>query len=125
MNQALWIVAGILAAVFTATALMKLAVPKEKLVASGQGWAADVDPNAIRLIGLAELAGAIGLILPAVLHILPVLVPLAAVGLVLVMVGAVITHARRREYPNVVVNLVLMGLAIFVAWGRFGPYPLS
>lgn len=122
MNLALWIVAGVLAAVFVASGLMKLAVPKEKLVASGQDWAVDVAPNAIRGIGAAEIAGAIGLIVPALVHILPIFVPLAAVGLVLVMIGAIATHARRKEIPNVVINLVLLALAVFVAWGRFGPY---
>jgi uncharacterized membrane protein YphA (DoxX/SURF4 family) len=122
MNTALWIVAGVLAFVFVGSGALKLFVPKDKLVAAGQGWAADVDPNAIRGIGAAEVAGAIGLIVPPLAHILPVLAPLAAVGLALTMIGAIVTHARRREYPNVVINLVLLGLALFVAWGRFGPY---
>ncbi|CAM5289991.1 DoxX family protein [Mycolicibacterium aubagnense] len=122
MNMALWIIAGVLAFVFAGSGVMKLVVPKDKLVASGQGWAADVDPNAIRGIGVVEFLGAIGLIVPPLVHILPVLAPLAAVGLVLVMLGAIVTHGRRKEYPNVVVNLVLLALAVFVAWGRFGPY---
>lgn len=122
MNLALWIVAGVLAFVFAGSGAMKLVVPKEKLVAAGQGWAADVDANAIRGIGAAEVLGAVGLIVPALVHILPIFVPLAAVGLGLTMIGAIVTHARRKEYPNVVVNLVLLALALFVAWGRFGPY---
>jgi uncharacterized membrane protein YphA (DoxX/SURF4 family) len=122
MNLTLWIIAAVLAAVFAASGAMKLVVPKDKLVASGQGWAAEVDQNAIRGIGAVEVLGAIGLIVPPLVHIVPVLAPLAAVGLVLVMLGAIVTHARRKEYPNVVVNLVLLALAVFVAWGRFGPY---
>lgn len=122
MNTALWIVAGVLAFVFVGSGVLKLVVPKDKLVAAGQGWAADVDPNAIRGIGAAEVAGAIGLIVPPLVHILPVLVPLAAVGLALTMVGAIVTHGRRKEYPNVAINVVLLGLALFVAWGRFGAY---
>jgi VIT1/CCC1 family predicted Fe2+/Mn2+ transporter len=101
---------------------MKELVPKDKLVTAGQGWAQDYSQSSIRLIGLAEILGAIGLVLPAVVHIAPILVPLAAVGLVLVMVGAAVVHARRNEPMNVGVNLVLIALAIFVAWGRFGPY---
>jgi hypothetical protein len=60
-----------------------------------------------------------------VLRIAPILVPLAAVGLALVMVGAVAVHARRKETMNVAVNVVLIALAVFVTWGRFGPYSLT
>ena len=122
MNTALWIVAGVLAFVFVGSGVMKLVLPKEKLVAQGLGGLADVDPNAIRGIGAAEVAGAIGLIVPPLVHILPVLTPLAALGLAVVMVGAIVVHGRRKEYPNVAVNVVLLGLALFVAWGRFGAY---
>ena len=122
MNLALWIVAIVLAVVFTGSGLLKQFVPKDKLVTAGQGWAQDYSQSSIRLIGLAEILGAIGLVLPAAVHIAPILVPLAAVGLVLVMVGAAVVHARRNEPMNVGVNLVLIALAIFVAWGRFGPY---
>ena len=125
MNLALWIVASVLAASFAASGLMKLLVPKEKLVSAGQGWAQDVTPTNIRLIGAVEVLGAVGLILPAVTHIAPILVPLAAVGLVLVMVGAAVVHARRNEAMNIGVNAVLLALAVFVAWGRFGPYPFA
>ena len=125
MNLALWIVAIVLAATFAGSGLMKLVVPKDKLVSSGQGWAQDYTPTNIRLIGFVELLGAAGLILPAVTHIVPILVPLAAIGLVLVMVGAAMVHARRKEAMNIGVNAVLLALAVFVAWGRFGPYPFA
>lgn len=104
---------------------MKQFVPKDKLVTSGQGWAQDFSPSVIRLIGLAEIFGAIGLLLPAAVHVAPILVPLAAVGLVLVMMGAVVVHARRNEPMNVAVNVVLIALAVFVVWGRFGPYSFT
>jgi uncharacterized membrane protein YphA (DoxX/SURF4 family) len=125
MNLALWIVAIVLAAGFAGSGLMKLLVPKEKLVTSGQGWAQDVTPTNIRLIGVVEVLGAAGLILPAVTHIVPILVPLAAIGLVLVMVGAAVVHARRKEAMNIGVTAVLLALAAFVAWGRLGPYPFA
>ena len=125
MNLALWIVAIVLAATFAGSGLMKLLVPKDKLVNAGQGWAQDYTSANIRLIGFAELLGAAGLILPAVTHIVPILVPLAAIGLVLVMVGAAMVHARRKEAMNIGVNAVLLALAVFVAWGRFGPYPFA
>jgi uncharacterized membrane protein YphA (DoxX/SURF4 family) len=125
MTMALWIVAIVLSVAFAGSGLMKLAVPKDKLVTSGQGWAQDVSPTNIRLIGLAEVLGAAGLILPTLTHIAPILVPLAAVGLALVMVGAIVVHARRKEPMNIAVNVVLLALAVFVAWGRFGPYPFG
>src|SRR5271154_5273446 len=125
MNLALWIVTSVLAASFAGSGLMKLLVPKDKLVSSGQGWAQDVTPTNIRLIGVVEVLGAAGLILPAVTHIAPILVPLAAIGLVLVMGGAAIVHARRHETMNIAVNVVLLALAAFLAWGRFGPYPFT
>jgi hypothetical protein len=73
-------------------------------------------------IGVLEVAAAVGLILSAALSIAPILTPIAAVGLILVMAGAVVTHARRHESLNVAVNIVLAVLAAVVAWGRFGPY---
>jgi len=124
MNLALWIVTIALATVFTGSGLMKLLMPKDKLVESGQGWAQDVNQANIRLIGFAEILGAVGLIVPAVRHIAPILVPLAAIGLILVMVGAAIVHARRNEVPNIVVNVALLAMAVFIVWGRFGPNPL-
>jgi uncharacterized membrane protein YphA (DoxX/SURF4 family) len=125
MNLALWIIAIVLAVAFAASGLMKQFVPKDKLVTSGQGWAQDFSPTGIRLIGLAEILGAIGLVVPAAVHIAPILVPLAAVGLALVMAGAAAVHARRKEAPNVAVNAVLLVLAVVVAWGRFGPYTFT
>lgn len=121
MNLALWIIAIVLAVAFAASGLMKQVVPKDKLVTAGQ----DFSPTTIRLIGLAEILGAIGLVLPAALHIAPALVPLAAVGLALVMVGAAAVHARRKEMPMVAMNAVLLVLAVVVVWGRLGPYSWS
>jgi uncharacterized membrane protein YphA (DoxX/SURF4 family) len=125
MNVVLWIVAGLLAAAFVAAGAMKLSQTREKLAASGMAWTEDFSAGMIKLIGALEVLGAIGLILPALLHIAPVLVPLAATGLALTMIGAGITHLRRGETPMIVVNVVLLVLAAVVAWGRFGPYSIS
>ena len=122
MDVALWIVAGVLAAVFLAAGAMKLSQPRQKLADSGMPWVEDFSDGAVKAIGALEVLAAVGLILPAALDIVPVLVPIAATGLVLLMVGAAITHARRREPQGIAVNLVLLALAAFVAWGRFGPY---
>jgi hypothetical protein len=81
-----------------------------------------ISSAAVKGIGALEVLGALGLILPAALDIVPVLVPVAATGLALVMLGAAVTHARRNENQMIVVNVVLLALAVFVAWGRFGPY---
>jgi uncharacterized membrane protein YphA (DoxX/SURF4 family) len=121
MNIALWIIAGLLAVVFLAGGAAKLIQPKEKLAASGLGFVEDVRAGTVKAIGTLEVLAAVGLILPAALDIAPVLVPLAAVGLVLLMVGAIITHLRRHEVKAIVVNLVVLALAVLVAWGRFGP----
>ena len=126
VNLALWIIAGVLAFAFAASGIMKLVQSKDKLVASPTGgWAADWRPASIKLVGVAEIRGAIGLILPAALHVAPILVPLAAVGLILVMIGAAAVHTRRHELPNVAINVVLLLLAAFVAWGRFGPHSFT
>ena len=122
MNLALWIAAALLALAFLATGLLKITRSKEKLAASGMGWTESFSPATIKAIGVAEVLGALGLILPAVLDVAPILVPIAAVGLALVMVGAATTHLSRGEKQMVVVNVVLAALALFVAWGRFGPY---
>lgn len=122
MNVVLWVVAGFLAVAFLVSGGVKLARSKDQIVASGMGWAEDFPPGVIKAIGALEALGAVGLVLPALLDVAPVLVPLAATGLVLVMVGAAITHARRKEYPMIGVNLVLGLLAAVVAWDRFGPY---
>jgi|SRR3954454_8868334 hypothetical protein len=123
MNIVLWIVAGLLAAVFAAAGVGKLTQSKEKLAANpNMAWAEAFSPGVIKLIGLLEVLAALGLILPAAFDVVTVLVPLAATGLVLTMIGAVITHGRRKEYQPVVMNIVLLALAAFVAWGRFGPY---
>lgn len=122
MNTALWVVAIVLAIGFASAGAMKVLQPREKLAEAGMGWVTDFSSGTVKLIGLLEILGALGLILPAVLGALPVLVPIAAVGLIVVMVGAAVVHARRREPLMIAVNLVLLGLAAIVAWGRFGPY---
>jgi hypothetical protein len=122
LNLTLWIVAGLLAGVFVVSSA-KMFVPKEKMAGMGAAsrWVEDFSPGALKAIGALELLAAAGLILPAALHIAPVLVPLAATGAVLLLVGAVITRLRRGEKVTIVGDLAYLALAAFVAWGRFGP----
>jgi len=123
MNLSLWIVAGLLAVVYLAAGVAKLIVPKEKLAtAPGGGWVEDFSAGSVKAIGALEVLAAVGLVLPAATDIAPVLVPLATLGLVLIMVGAVITRLRRHEPKAMVADLAYLALAGFVAWGRFfGP----
>lgn len=121
MNTSLWIVQGILAALFALTGALKTTRPKEKLAAM-LPWVADFSPATVRLIGVVELLAALGLVLPATFGVATVLTPLAATGLAMTMVLAAIVHVRRGEPSAAAVNLVLLALAGFVAWGRFGPY---
>jgi uncharacterized membrane protein YphA (DoxX/SURF4 family) len=115
---ALWVAQVLLAAAFLGAGAMKLSQPKEKL-AKNMAWVEDFSQPAVRLIGAAEVLGAIGVVLPALTGILPWLTPLAALGLVLTMIGAALTHLRRKEYGNIAMNAVLLVLAAFVAFGRF------
>ena len=118
MNIALWIVQVVLALGFLVAGSTKLTQPREKL-AQQMDWVSGFSDSAVRTIGGLEVLAAIGLIVPAVTGILPWLTPLAAVGLVLLMLGAAATHWRRREVPMIGVNVVLLILAAFVAYGRF------
>lgn len=122
MNVVLWILQAVLALAFAMAGFMKLTQPKDELV-SRLPWVEDFSPTTVKLIGTAELAAAIGLILPAATGIAPVLTPLAATGLAMLMVLAAMTHARRKEPGAIAVNAALLILAAVVAWGRFGPYP--
>jgi len=116
MNIALWVAQGFAALVFLLTGALKVVTPKEKL-AEKMHWAATWPPDRIKLLGLAEVAGALGLVLPAALHIAPVLTPIAAVCLALLMLGAVQTH--RRLHESVIPALVLVLVCVVIAAGRF------
>jgi hypothetical protein len=122
MNLALWIVQGLLAAFFGAGGIVKVVQPPKRLIEQGLTWVEDLSPGAVKAIGALELLAAVGLVLPAVTGIAPVLVPLAGVGLGLLMIGAAVVHVRRGEVPFIAVNAGLLAAAAFVAWGRFGPY---
>ncbi len=121
MNVALWIIQIVLAAAFLLAGTTKVLTPKEKL-RERMAWVDDFSQTSVRLIGTAEILGALGLILPAATGIAPILTPIAAVGLIIIMIGAAITHVRRQEPAIVPANVVLLVLAAIVAWGRFGPY---
>lgn len=124
LNVWLWIVTIVLATVLLIST-MKIVVPREKMASVGRAseWVMDVSPVALRIIGTLELLAVAGLILPAVLDIAPVLVPVTATCVALLFVGATIMRLRRGERWTIVGDLVYLAMAIFVAWGRFGPEP--
>ncbi|GAA0593804.1 DoxX family protein [Kribbella sandramycini] len=122
MNVFLWILAGVLAAFFLAAGLGKVGRPYDKVRANpNMKWVEDFSPGQLKLLGTAELLGALGLILPAALDIAPILTPLAASGLAVIMIGAIVTHARRKENQPIVLNAIVLVVALVVAIFRFGP----
>ncbi len=120
MNVAVWIASGLLAAVYLFAGGTKLLTPKERLAKNpSMGGAAQAfSATSIKLIGGVEVAGALGLILPWLTGIAPVLTPAAAVGLALLQVGAAVFHGRRAEYKQWPVNAVCLALAVFIAAAR-------
>lgn len=119
MNITLWIIQGLLAVMFLMAGIQKATMPIEKLLKNGITWADRLPLSTVRLIGVVELLGSIGLILPRLLNIMPVLTPVAAVGICVIMLLAVFHHLRHKEGKAIVFNVVLLLLAAFVAYGRF------
>ena len=120
MTVALWIVQVLLALAFVAAGVMKASQPRERLEKM-LPWVADFSTPTVRFIGVVEILGGLGLVLPAATGIAPVLTPIAAIGLAVTMALAAVVHARRREQSMIPVNVVLLVLAVVVAWGRLGP----
>jgi uncharacterized membrane protein YphA (DoxX/SURF4 family) len=122
MNIALWIVQMLLAGMFLMAGVMKV-FQYERAKAS-LSWVKDLPRGLVTFIGISELLGGLGLLLPAISGILPWLTPLAGAGLALVMLLAIGFHASRREGQAIGFNAVLLVLAAFVAYGRFLIVPL-
>ena len=118
MNITAWILQGLLAFVFLMAGFMKAFSPKEKLAAQ-MGWVNDYSSGTVKFIGLSEILGSIGLILPYALGIVPVLTVIAALALALVMVLAIPVHIKRKEANMVATNTVLLILLIVVVVLRF------
>ena len=118
MNSTLWIIQGILAAIFAMAGVMKSTQPMDKLVKT-VNWVDRFPLSTVRLIGVAELLGAVGLILPWLLNIIPILTPISATAVALVQLFAIFHHAKHKENKEIVFNIVLLALAAFVAYGRF------
>ncbi|QUQ71141.1 DoxX family protein [Kutzneria sp. CA-103260] len=120
MNIALWVAQVLLALVYLAAGGIKVAQPRERLAASGNfNWMEDSSDAGVKAIGAVEVLGAAGLILPQLTGIAPILTPIAAIGLVVVQVGAIRVHLTRNERQPLPANVILLLLATFVAVGRF------
>jgi putative oxidoreductase len=120
----LWIAQILLFAAFAMAGFLKTTTPLDQL-AGMMPWVGAVPGGLVRFIGCAELAGAIGVLLPAVTRVQPGLTPLAALGLLTVMLLASIFHLSRGEAQVLPTNAVLGGLAAFVAWGRSRRAPIA
>jgi putative oxidoreductase len=123
LHIALWIVQILLAVAFGMAGFMKIITPVEQLAEGGMTFVADYGMGMVRFIGIVEVLGAVGLILPAALRIRPVLTPLAAVGIAIIMVLATYYHISNSE--PIMATVVLFVLAVFVAWGRFLKSPIQ
>ncbi len=110
MTIALWIINVLLAVAFLGAGSMKLAKPKEALVAGGMAWAEDFSASNIKLIGAAQVLGALGLILPFAFNIAPLLTPIAAACLATTMLRATAVHAKRKEPLVPTIALALLSI---------------
>ncbi|MDX2245813.1 MAG: DoxX family protein [Bacteroidia bacterium] len=124
MNIASWIVQGLLALAFVAAGFLKTFTPIDQL-AQQMVWVPDVPSWVPRLAGIAEILGAIGLIVPSLTRIQPKMTVYAAYGLIAVMVLAAIFHLSRGEGSMVVPNIIFSLLAGFVAWVRTSKAPIA
>ena len=124
LHITLWVLQTLLAAMYVMAGLMKVSQPIQTLSQS-LPWTAQVPEALVRFIGVAEILGAVGLILPSLLRIQPKLTPIAAIGLVLVQIFAIGFHISRGETGVIGMNFILLLIAAFIAWGRFKKAPIA
>jgi len=122
-NIGLWIAQILMAGAFGMAGFTKLTTPIADL-SQMLPWVANAPEMLVRFIGLSELLGALGLVLPTALRIQPKLTNTAALGLGLVMILALIFHLSRGEYEAAPINLVLLGIMAFINWGRNKKAPI-
>jgi hypothetical protein len=123
MNIVLWSMQILAGLAFFASGMPKALQPKEKLEERSP-WTKQFSPAMVKTIGALEMLGALGLILPSLTGILPWLTPLAAIGLMLLMVGAIILRIQRKEYSQLVMPAIFFVMTAFVAYGRFFLAPI-
>ena len=119
MNTAITVIQVVLGVVITVGGLLKLILPYDKYSSiSVVAWSKDFKPEHIHLLGVLEVFGGVGLVVPLLLNSLTMLAPLAGVGIALYMAGAMATHLRRSEYGIMIGNLMFVGAALFVAYSK-------
>ena len=116
MLIAYWIVAGILAFVYLLVGGTKIVRSRAQLDESGMHWVRGANPAVVKLVGLVEILGAIGLILPPLMNTAVLLAPLAAIGLVLVQAVAIGVHMQMKDAKSLPINIALLLLAFATAW---------
>ena len=119
MNSILWVGQLFLAATFLYSGVCKTILSEQQLITRGQTGVVGLNATSIHLIGIAEILGAAGIILPWLLHIASWLTPVSALCFALIMALAAPIHYRLKEYKNVTFNLAVLLISLFVAWGRF------
>lgn len=124
LNISLWIAQFLLAALYLMAGSSKVFQPIDELTIM-LPWVAQSPEGLVRFIGIAELLGALGLLLPSLLRIKPVLTPVAALGLALLQLLASGFHLSRGESSVIGMNIVLMAIALFVTWGRLKKAPIE
>jgi len=125
LNIALWVAQILLALAFGVAGASKIFMPLAEL-ALQMSFVADSPAILVRFIGIVEVAGALGMILPALTRILPILTPLAALGFAIIQVLAIGVHASYGELAQMLpVNLILLALSVFVFWGRWKKLPFE
>ncbi len=124
LRVSLWMAQVVLFLVFGVVGFMKISQPI-RVLSRTMAWVADAPVGMVRFTGVSELAGALGVLLPALTGIAPWLTPLAAAGLVTVMFLAVLVHLARGELSGVALPMVLGVLSAFVTWGRFYAVPIG
>ena len=122
MNLALWVVQVVLGVAFVVHSYGMLRPNEQQLRRRGLVYVLEMPAGLRVFAGVADSLGGVALLVLPLIHALAWLTPLAALGLVVLMLGAIVFHVQRKEYPSIVLNGVLLVLSAFVAWGRFGPY---
>ena len=125
LNVALWIIQILLAIGYAIAGIMKIVSPISDL-AMEMAYAADVPEWFVRTVGVLEVAGAVGIIMPAITKIMTWLVPLTAICFSLIQVTAIFIHANYGETAQfLAINLTLLAMSLFVLWGRWKKLPIT
>ncbi|MFK7748465.1 MAG: DoxX family protein [Kordia sp.] len=123
MHISLWIAQGLLAVMFIMAGVMKASQPIEAL-AESMPWVTSTSAALVIFIGISELLGGLALLIPSIFRFKPFLTVWAALGLTLIMILAAIFHATRGEFSAIAINVVLLAILIFIAWGRGKKAPI-